>query len=257
MLYRLADLRLAQGDVKTAQDLATQAVAVTRPMNGAYQILTGAMEVVGDSLLAQALFTEARNQYQQALDIRQKAGERSLVAESNVSLAILAVEEGHPEKAEPLLRDAIADFEKENELPDATGAYTALSRALLAQGKLAEARTAIQHAVELGRKSSDPALTLPAAVQSARMDIAMAGSDAAGHLALANARHHLLYAITTAKKLGYLTIEFDTQLAIGELDCKTNPSLGRSELETLEKVTHERGLELLSRKAHLLAIARG
>jgi len=252
----LADLRLAQGDVKTAQDLATQSVAVTRPMNGAYQILTGAMEVVGDSLLAQALFTDARNQYQQALDIRQKAGERSLVAESNVSLAILAVEEGHPEKAESLLREAITDFEKENEVPDATSAYTSLSRALLAEGKLADARKTIQHAVELNRKSTDPALTLPAAIQSARIQMATAGNDAAGHRALANARNRLHAANATAKKLGYYEIECDARLALGELDSKTNPSLARSELETIEKETHESGLELLSRKAHLLVAAR-
>jgi len=39
---------------------------------------------------------------------------------------------------------------------------------------------------------------------------------------------------------------------MGEAECKANPALGRSQLEALEKETHERGLELLFHKAELL-----
>jgi hypothetical protein len=123
------------------------------------------------------------------------------------------------------------------------------------QGKLEEARKAIQHAAELGRKSSDPALTLPIAIQTARLETAAAGQDAAGHRALAAARQRLRSAIATAKKLGYYQIECEARLALGEAELKANSASGRSQLETLEKETHERGLELLSRKARLLLSA--
>jgi tetratricopeptide (TPR) repeat protein len=255
VMYRLADLELAQGQTQKAHDLAAQAVDAMRPSHGGYQYLTGAMIVLGDALMAQGDLAGARQQYQQTLETRQKLGEQDLVAESQVSLAELSLEEGHPEQTETLLRPAIAEFEKEKETPNATSAYTLLSRTLLAQGRLEEARKAVQHAADLGRKSPDPVLTLPIAIQTARLETATAGQDTAGHLALATAGQQLRSTIATAKKLGYYQIECEARLALGEAELKAKPTSGRSQLETLEKETHERGLELLSRKARLLLSA--
>lgn len=252
-MYRLADLEFAQGHTKKAQDLAKQAVDLMRPTHGGYQDLTGAMVVIGDALLAQGDLAGARQQYQEALETRQKLDERNLVAESQVSLAELSLEEGHPEQAETLLRQATTEFEKENGTPDATSAYTLLSRTLLTEGKLEEARKAIQHAAELGRKSPDPALTLPLTIQNAQIELLAAATGTSGHLALATASQRLRLAIVTARKLGYYQIECEARLALGEAELKANPALGRSHLETLAKETHERGLELVSHKAELLA----
>jgi DNA-binding winged helix-turn-helix (wHTH) protein/tetratricopeptide (TPR) repeat protein len=254
-MYRLADLELAQGHPKKARDLAAQAVDLMRPTHGGYQTLTGAMVVLGDALKAQGDLAGARQQYQQTLETRQKLGEQDLVAESQVSLAELSLEEDHPEQAEILLRPAIAEFEKENGTPDATSAYTLLSRALLTEGKLEEARKAIQHAAELGRKSLDPALALPLAIQNARIEMAAAAPGVAGRVALTAARQQLLAAIASARHRGYYQIECEARLALGEAQRKADLSSDRSQLETLEKETHERGLELLSRKAQLLVSA--
>lgn len=252
-MYRLADLELAQGQPKKAHDLAARAVDLIRPTHGAYLDLTGAMVVLGDALTAQGDLAGARQQFQQTLEIRQKMDEQGPAAESQASLAELSLEEGHPEQAETLLRAAITEFEKEKETPDATSAYTVLSRALLTQDKLEEARKAIQHAAELGRESPDPALRLPIAIQRARIAIEAAAPGAAGHLALATASQELRSAIATARKLGYYQIECEARLAMAVGDLKADPALGRSQLETLEKETHERGLERISHKAELLA----
>ncbi len=64
-------------------------------------------------------------------------------AESQVELAELALEEGHPEQTEPLLRTALAEFETEKSDLDAASAYVVLSRDLMVQCKLDEARKAI------------------------------------------------------------------------------------------------------------------
>jgi DNA-binding winged helix-turn-helix (wHTH) protein/tetratricopeptide (TPR) repeat protein len=252
-MYRLADLELAQGHTKKAQDLAKQAVDLMRSTHGGYQDLTGAMVVIGDALMAQGDFAGARQQYQEALETRQKLDERNLAAESQVSLAELSLEEGHPEQAETLLRQATAEFEKENGAPDATSAYTLLSRTLLTEDKLEEARKAIQHAADLGRKSPDPALTLPLTIQNAQVEMLAAATGTSGHFALATAKRRLRSAIVTARKLGYYQIECQARLALAGGDLKENPARGRSQLETLKNETHERGLELLSHKAELLA----
>jgi hypothetical protein len=80
-----------------------------------------------------------------------------------------------------------------------------------------------------------------------------AGRDTAGHRALSAARQQLRSTIATARRLGYYQIECKARLVLGEVEFKANPALSRLQLETLENETHERGLELLSRRAKLLA----
>jgi tetratricopeptide (TPR) repeat protein len=210
------------------------------------------MIVLGGALMAQGDLAGARQQYQQALEIRQKMDDQGTVAESQASLAELSLEEGHPEKAETLLRAAIAEFEKEKVTPNATSAYTSLSRTLWAEGKLEEARKAIEHAGELGRNTTDPALTLPLTIQNAQIEMAAVAPGTAEHVAPAVARRQLLAVIATARRLGYYQIECEARLALAVADLNANPALGHSQLETLAKESHERGLELLSHKAQLL-----
>src|SRR6516225_4478784 len=90
----------------------------------------------GETLKAEGDLQGARRQYQEALDVQQRINKIDPTAEAQVPLADLDLEEAHLEHTEPLLRRAITEFEKEKRDPDATGAYTLLSRALMMQGKL-------------------------------------------------------------------------------------------------------------------------
>ena len=251
LLYRFGDLELTRGHVQDAHRLVQEAVDASRSHPGTNA--SGSISELGVVLKAEGDLQSARRQYQSALDLSQKMGDMDAMEESQVALVDLALEEGHADQAEPLLRAAISQFEKEKVDPDTTSAYTVLSRALLMQGNLEESRKAIQHAAELGHHSPDPALTLPIAIQTARIEVATAGRDEAGHFAIAAAGQQLRSTIATAQKLGYFGIECEARLALAEVEIKANPSRGRSELETLEKESHEHGLELLSHKAELLA----
>jgi len=246
LLSRLSDLALTEGRVQDAHRLAQQAVAVGRQKQQAYQYLTSAMVSFGEALKAEGDLQGARQQFQEALDIRQKVGELGLVEEDQAEIADLDLDEGHPDQAEPLLRAAIPEFEREKSDPGATSAYTDLSRALLMEGKLADARNVIQRAVELARSSPDPALKLPIAIQKARVDMA---SAAHANQPLAATRAELRQAIATAKKLGYYGLECDARLALGEMEAKSSPKLGRSQLDALASEARRHGLELWARKA--------
>ena len=243
-LYRLADLELTEGRVAEAREHAEQAVAIGKLHQGAYQYLTGAMSELGEILQAQADFESARREFQDALQIQQKVGALELAAETQVELANLALDEEHPEKAEPLLRSSIAEFEKEKGDPAASSAYTLLSRALLMEGKPDEARKAVQRAIELSKTSSDPALRLPAEIQAARVETA--GTDS--H-AINSARQQVRAAIANAKKLGYYNLECAARLVMGELDVKSNPTLGRTELTALAGEARSHGMEFLAKQA--------
>ena len=246
VLYRLADLDLTQGQVEDAHRLAQQAVAAYPPEQGAYQYLTGAMTVLGETLEAEGNLTEARKQFEQVLEIRQKIAAMDLVAETQVELGELALQERHPGQAESLLRSAIAEFEREKNDPDASTAYTLLSRALLMVGKTAEAGDAAGRGAELSLTSSDPALKLPAAIQKARIEMASPAHNTKGSL---EAAQNLRSTIATARRLRYYQIECEARIALGEFELQTNSSAGRQHLTALATEARSRGLALLAREA--------
>ncbi len=245
LLYRLADLDLTRGRVQDARRLAQQAVDGYQATQGAYQYLTAAMSELGEVMEAQGDLAGARSQFEQSLAIAQKIGAAVNAAESQEELAQLAIEENHPEQAEALLRVAIAEFEKEKGDPDSSSAHTLLSRALLMQGKLDEARRAAQRGAELGMTSSNPALKLPAAIQQARVEAASAESDKQR----LEASRRLQAVIASANRLGYYKLECEARLALGELEMKIIPALGQKRLKVLASESRSRGLELVARQA--------
>jgi tetratricopeptide (TPR) repeat protein len=251
ILYRSADLKLTRGYVRDAHSLAQQAIDAM-PAQGGSEGLTEAMLELGDILRVEGNLAGARQQIQQVLAVRQKTGEMGGIEEAQAESAQLALDEGHPAEAESLLRSAITEFENEKSDPAAAAAYAGLSQALLAQGKLDEARKAIQRANILTSSSPDPASKLPVAVQLARVEAAE-GQKTTRSAGLAAAIPRLRSVVASARKLGYYQIECEARLALAEAEIKTDPTLSSSQLEVLAHETHERGLDLLSHKAQLLA----
>jgi eukaryotic-like serine/threonine-protein kinase len=252
-LYRLASLELTMGRVQEARAHAEAAVKAFPLERGSYGYLTGAMLVLGDVMTAQGDLAGAHIEYEHALAIRKGLGANQLVAENQEELAELALEEGHPERAKQLLRAAIAEFESDKGEPDDCIAYTALSRALLAEGKLDEARSAARHALELSRGSSDPALKLAATIQEASLEIADATSHLTARRDFSEPQRELQGAILTAQRLGYYRLECEGRLALGELELHFTPAIAWGHLRLLEEQSHNRGMDLISRKAaHLM-----
>lgn len=255
-LYRLTDLNLLQGHVREAHRYAAQALEIEKVKRRSIQ---DAMSELGDVLAAEGDLQGARQQYQAAYDIRKSMG-RADALESLVSLADVALEEDHPDQAEPLLRGAI-EFEKNQADPDAASAYTELSRCLLAQGKLDGARKALQRATDLTRNSADPLLKLPVAIQAARVELSEVKENVklnkkqndSGPANPAAIRRQLLATSSTAKKLGYFSLECETRLVLGELELTENPSVGHARLLQLARDAHQTGMELISHKATALA----
>jgi DNA-binding winged helix-turn-helix (wHTH) protein/tetratricopeptide (TPR) repeat protein len=251
--YRLSDLELTRGHVQNAHRLVQQALDALRPTQGDYEHLTEALVQMGEVLKAEGDLAGARQQFEAARDIQQKAGDMGLLEESQAEIADVDMEEGRPTEAEALMRPAVAEFEKEKSDPATAAAYSELSQALLAQGKLDEARKAIRRATELNLASSDPALNLPIAIQVARVE---AAENTTGRDGLGAAIQRLRSVIASARNLGYYQLECEARLALAEAEMKTDPALSRSQMERLARETHERGLELVSHKADLLTATK-
>ncbi len=266
-MYRLADVNLLQGHVQEAHRLALQSLDV---QEAKHRDTDETMSELGDVLAAEGNLPGAREQYQAALNIRQARGKASGIAENQVALADVELEEDHPAQAEAFLQTAIAEFEKEKSDPETASAYTELSRALLAEAKLDDARKAVQHATELAKTDPVLGIELPLAIQTARVELMEteqnmkdnAKQKESGHVNLATIRRQLLSTLSTTKKLGYYSLECEARLVLGELELKATSSLGHSVLTQLAADAHQHGLELIAHKAtaaagtNAVAIAR-
>ena len=80
--------------------------------NATAYVLSG----MGDVALDRGDLTLARKRYEEALALRSQAGEKQTAAESRVSLAKLAIEEGHASDAEASARASKEQFQKSNRL---------------------------------------------------------------------------------------------------------------------------------------------
>jgi tetratricopeptide (TPR) repeat protein len=248
-IYHLAIVHFFQGRLKEAQGETERALKVLTARGADFRYATEAMVVLGDILKAEGDLDGARRQYQDSLATRNKLADPGLIAQSRASLASLAIEEARPSEAEAELRAVLPEFEKEKDVTSMTEANVDLTRALLMQGRIEEARKSLLVAKEFSRSSPDPALKLPVAIQDARVTFTATCAGGARPCDTADARAQLQAAISAALKKGYSVLECDARLALGELDLQANPRLGRSELEVLAREAHERGLDLISREA--------
>jgi eukaryotic-like serine/threonine-protein kinase len=248
-LYHLASVYLLQGRLTEARGEAERAIKMFAARGADFRYATEATDVLGDILKAAGDLDGARQKYQDSLATRIKLGDPGRIAQSRTFLASLAIEEARPSEAETALRAVLPEFEKEKDAASMVAANVALSRALLMQGRIEEARRTLVLARELSRSSSDPTQRLPVAIQDARVTFAAACAGVGQPCDAAGARGQLQSAISTARRQGYFVLECDARLALGEIELKANPRLGRSELEVLVKETHERGLGLISREA--------
>jgi DNA-binding winged helix-turn-helix (wHTH) protein/tetratricopeptide (TPR) repeat protein len=257
VLSRLADLELAEGRVHEAQLDATAAKEVLEKEKGSYQYYTAAMNELGDALKAQGRLSEARAMFDEALAIRRRMGEMGLVAEEQAEIANLLLDQKSPEQAEPLLRDALVEFEKESASPAAASAYILLSRALLEEGKLAEAEQMAKRGSSLGSSSPDPALRLPAAIQSARVEAAAAFAHESIGNGTALALQKLRSTAATAKELGYFELECEARLALGQMSLSLSQAAGKTLLATLADEARTKGYMLVAQKAEQASKSSG
>src|SRR4029077_12311881 len=120
--------------------------------------------------------------YQEALELRNQAGEKQTVAESRVSLAQLAIEEGHASDAEASVHGCKEQFHSEQQADDELSASIALIDALLAQGKQVEAQKEMEAAQQLGNATQNHFLRLLFVLASGRVFLASHHPEASNRL---------------------------------------------------------------------------
>ncbi|HKV94466.1 MAG TPA: hypothetical protein VJW20_18110, partial [Candidatus Angelobacter sp.] len=184
----------------------------------------------------------ARKSYEEAFQLRTQAGEKQTAAESRVSLAKLAIEEGHAPDAEISARASQQQFHSDHQGDDELAADTVLINALLAQGKQSEAEAEIKRDQPLGDATQNRFLHLD--FESA-LGRALLGSDrpeTSGTL--------LQQVKRDARRYRFVGLELAGDLALAEYTNKTkHPAEAQLQLRALQKVANSKGFGLIARKA--------
>jgi serine/threonine protein kinase/tetratricopeptide (TPR) repeat protein len=238
----MGDVLADQGDLKDAMKMYQQAVSIQREIDDKSYYAASIMSI-GKLRRQKGDNDGARKIYEVALSLRRQLGEKGTAAEAQVALGELDCDSGQASEAESLARAAIQEFRAEREVDLEIQSEALLSRSLLQQGKVEDAQKAIARALTLSKKSSDITVRLPLAIQNAYARAAANDLPEAERLA----RNVLV----EANKLGFVRIEFEVSLAIGEIQMKgKSPALGRKRLDVLEKAARARGFELIAREAN-------
>lgn len=240
-LNNLGDLSRQQGNLQAAETTYQQAKATAQEIDDtdatAY-VLSG----LGDVLADRGELAAARKSYEESLALRERAGEKQAAAETQVALASLAIEEGHAHEAEDALKKCKEQFHREQAVDDELAASTMLTRALLAEGKIGDAKKEIEGAKALATQSQNQLVRF-------QFDLARA------RVLLTSERPNLPRAevdeiLGEARKRGFVGIEFEARLVLAEWEKKSgHDAVARTELAGLENSARSRGYGLVARKA--------
>jgi DNA-binding winged helix-turn-helix (wHTH) protein/tetratricopeptide (TPR) repeat protein/TolB-like protein len=239
----LATVYRLQGNLTGAKQALEESLAIQQK-NGNRNASAYVLYHFGYLLLDQADFSGARKMYEQALAIRSSAGDQLTIAQTQLELAELSLEEGHPPaEQEGATRQVIEVLQKQKARDDEIQAWCILARAMLAQGKAAAAADAIGHARALAGKSQDPEIRWRTAIAEARI-------NSTGPAA----RKELDAVVAKSRELGYRGVELDARLALAEIEMKAGQTAaGRAHLAAIEADAKAKGYNLIARKASSLA----
>jgi len=240
-LGAIGDVLLEEGDLAGAHKMYQQELSTMRETGGKV-LYASTLVKVGQALRQQGETDKAHEAYVEALSLQEQLGNKSDAAETRLALAELDCDSGTGAEAEQLSRAAVEAFRTDAYADEEIFAQSMLSRALLHQGKVDEARTAIAEAVRLSEKSQDVTVRIPVILDHAYVMAAAKNLGAAETSAQ--------QALTRAHSLGLVRLQLEASLALGQIQmARPNPAAGRARLQALEKTARAKGFELIARKA--------
>jgi DNA-binding winged helix-turn-helix (wHTH) protein/tetratricopeptide (TPR) repeat protein len=240
-LINLGELQADQADLSVAVATYRRALELAQRIDDKHAVgyvLAG----LGQPLLQQGDLAGAQKAFEQSLAIRDELGEKPTAAESRTYLAEESIEEGHAAAAEKSAREAMMEFHSEQQADDELTAAAVLIEALLAQGKAADAKTAADAEAEIAAKNQNRPVSIKFANASAR---ALASSGK-----FAQAKSNLEAILKGEIKQGFLADQFETRLALAEIEMKSGQgAAAQAPLAALKRDAQARGLGLIVRKA--------
>jgi Tfp pilus assembly protein PilF/TolB-like protein len=242
-LMGMSMILFEQGDLAGARKRIEEAVKMTRDagMKGDY---ASALSTLGDINLAQDRLQDAAANYRESVQLNQQLDDKSGQAMNNAALATLALEQGRPAEAEPLAAKAADAFQQQKNADLEMDAVATLARALMAEGKLPEARKAV-----------DRGNALPAQDESIRLKLAITEAALLGHeRKTAEAEKILSDAMQKAAQRGWKRTDLEARLVKAEMESQPDATASsKQSAKRLQSDASAAGFALIGRKAGALA----
>jgi serine/threonine-protein kinase len=239
-LQAIGEVLAEQGDLPDALEQFRQAMSIQEEI-GARSNYASTLVSTGEAWRQQGESKRALDAEQQALTIQQQLGEKGSAAETQLALAELTYDSGRWKDAEASARAALAEFRTEKEPVQEIAAEGLLSRALLDQGKISEARESIDEAFRLWKETPEVIRGLSLRVDNAWL---LAASKRT-----ADAEGAAREAMAEALKLGLIRLYLEASLALGKTELQSNRGEGRARLQRLAKDARTRGFVLIAQEA--------
>jgi tetratricopeptide (TPR) repeat protein len=238
-LSDIAGLLLEQGELRRAQIKCGESLAIYKRI-GNKPSYASTILLLGDILTEMGDLGGAKQKYERSLAIGRETHERITVAQSELGLAELSLEEGKPTTAEGPSRQAAQEFLVANAPVNEALAHDVLAQSLLAQDRLLEARKEIDQALSLSMKTHSLEKHLAAEITASRILAAFHNVD--------EATKGLQATLGEATKAGFVRYEFEARLSLGEIEGGSSAT-GKALLEALEKDARAKEFGLIARKA--------
>jgi serine/threonine protein kinase/tetratricopeptide (TPR) repeat protein len=241
VIGNLARLLYLQGRLRESREASQQAASIHREA-GSKQLYANALTQLASVDVAEAKLPQAQQILQEAQTVYTDIGQKWRTAECLVQLSRVLTEEDRLSEAEELSRKAIDGFRSQNDSEREGSAHLALAEVLLARAKLPAAQQEVAQAVSLSGKGVNRETRFELAITSARVDAAVGNfSEALRSLELTRSE---------TVHYGYISHQFDTRLALGEIEMDSgNTRAGRAGLIALQKEAEAKGFALIAQKA--------
>jgi serine/threonine protein kinase/tetratricopeptide (TPR) repeat protein/TolB-like protein len=199
---------------------------------------------LGDTYLAQGALASAEQNCRAGLNLAMEISEKSTMAEAQICLANLKVQQGKAAEAEVLAKQAADEFHAESMRDMEAEARIVLASALLDLERTQDA--AKQLDIISGLSSQDSVNKLSLAIIAARLE-ARAGKASEARKALGSV-------VSQAKSIGIPGLEFEAQLAQGEIGLYGGDKRAAlSLLSNLRKDAANKGLKQYESRASEMA----
>lgn len=242
-LVDLGDIELQRGNLVSAKASFQRAVGIASTYDDKSAAAYGLFGI-GEVLTQRGELAEARRFYREALEDRKQVGEKQNVAETQIDMARLSIEEGHAADVEDTIRQCKAQFHQDLQVDDELTASVLLGRALRTQGKQTQAQEEMNTGKALAVKTQNRLLRLQYNLELAQVLLAVNNP--------ASSRSQLQEVLKDARTSGFAGLELEAMLAMAHVEQKAgHAAAAQAQLAFLKSSAHAKGFELIARKTSL------
>jgi tetratricopeptide (TPR) repeat protein len=242
----LAELAFLRGNLHQALWYSETSLAHKKDAAEKFEYIQAVL-VLLDTLEAQGNLIEARKKAEEARKLAEEIGATQQLADLKMKIAEFDLEDGRAADAEAALRESLQIFLSEEAQDDEVEARCALSRSLLMQHKLSDAKGVLDEVREIADRRQNVVTKLHFKIADVRVRAALTeGRDADARL---RAAAELQRTADEAKRRGLLPLQYEARLARAEVLVQSELPAGKTLANSLAKDAQNHGFELVARQA--------